>query len=207
MIMKRAMSVTQVLNKKRKLMQFDGEFLESFGTPEMKGGWLIWGQSGSGKTSFIMMLCKYLTKFGRVAYNSLEEGDSESIKKALKLVKMTEVRTKFVLLCEPISELRERLRKHKAPKIVVIDSIQYARITPDEYIDMLQEFPKTLFIVISHAKGKEPKGATAQHIRYDSFIKIYVEGYVAFVTSRYGGGEPFVIWKERAEKFHGLVNK
>ena len=48
-----------------------------------KGVWFIWGSSGNGKTSFVMQLCKQLTRFGRVAYNSLEEGDDVTMQNAL----------------------------------------------------------------------------------------------------------------------------
>lgn len=203
--MARAMSVTQVISKKRKLMQFENEFKASFGLPELMGTWIIWGISGSGKTTFVMMLCKYLTKFGRVAYNSMEEGDSESIKLALIRVGMSEVRKRFIFLPnEPMDELKERLRKHKAPEIIVIDSLQYSGMSYAEYKELRSEFPNTLFLMISHAKGKEPNGSVADRVRYDAFVKVRVEGYKAFVTSRYGGGEPFVVWKEKADEYHGV---
>ena len=43
------------------------------------------------------------------------------------------------------------------------------------------------FIFISQADkaGKDPAGSVAKHIRYDADIKIKVEGYKAFVTTRY----------------------
>jgi hypothetical protein len=204
--MARAISVSQVLSKKRKLMEFEGAFYDSFGRPEMAGSWIVWGGSGSGKTTFVMLLCKYLTKFARVCYNSMEEGDSESIKLAFQRVGMEEVKRRLILLDnEPMHELKDRLRKHKAPGIVVIDSIQYSGMSYAEYKAMRDEFKSTLFIIISHAEGKEPSNKVAKAVRYDSFVKIRVEGYKAFTTSRYGGGEPFVIWKEGAEKYHGLT--
>lgn len=203
--MGRAVSVAQVLSKKRKLMPFEGEFYEAFGCPEMTGAWIIWGGSGSGKTTFVMQLCKYLTKFGRVCYNSMEEGDSESIKLAFQRVGMSEVKRKLILLDnEPIQELKDRLRKHKAPNIVVIDSLQYSGMNYTEYKKLRDEFKNVLFLIISHADGKEPSGKVAKQVRYDAFVKIRVEGYKAFAASRYGGGEPYVIWHEGADKYHGL---
>ncbi len=189
-------------------MAFTDEYLMSFGTPEMLGAWIIWGGSGSGKTTFVMMLCKYLTKFGRVAYNSMEEGDSESIKLAFLRVDMKAVRKRIIFLPnEPMDELKDRLRKHKAPEIIVLDSIQYSGMSYKDYKDLRNEFPNTLFLIISHAEGKEPSGKVAKSIRYDAFVKIRVDGYRAFVTSRYGGGVPFDVWKEKAEEFHGLNSK
>ncbi len=202
--MSRAVSITQLYAKKRKILPFDGEYAASFGLPELKGAWIIWAQSGSGKSTFVLKLCKYLTRFGRVAYNSMEEGDSQSFSLACKRVGMEDVKRQFILLDkEPIAEMRERLRKQKAPQIVVIDSIQYSQLTYGQYTELLSEFPNVLFIIISHAEGKEPEGKVAKKIRFDSMVKIRVEGYVAFPRSRYGGNEPFVIWKEGADKYHG----
>jgi len=202
--MSRAVSITQLYAKKRKILPFDGEYAASFGMPELKGTWLIWSKSGSGKSTFVLKLCKYLTKFKRVAYNSMEEGDSESFRLSCKRVGMESCKRKFILLNnEPIAEMKERLRKHKAPEIIVIDSIQYSQISYKEYTAMLTEFPNVLFLIISHSEGKEPDGKVAKKIRFDAMIKIFIEGYMAFPVSRYGGNEPFTIWKEGAEKYHG----
>lgn len=197
--------MNNILNKKRNLMQFDNEWLDAFGKPELTGAWLIWGGSGSGKTTFTMMLCKYLTKFGRVAYDSMEEGDGESIKLALVRVNMASVAHNFILLVnEPIEELKVRLRKRKAPKIVVIDSLQYSELTYKAYKELREEFNNTLFVIISHAEGREPEGKIGKKVRYDAFVKIRVDGYRAFVKSRYGGGKPIDIWPEEAGKYHGF---
>ena len=204
--MSRAVSVTQLYNKKRKVVDFTGKWRDAFGCPELKGAWLIWAESGSGKTTFVAMLCKYLTQFARVGYDSLEEGDSETMKLAFQRVGMEEVKSRIILLNkEPISELKERLRKHKAPTVVVIDSVQYADLTYKEYKEMRAEFENTLFIMISHADGKHPEGRVAKKIRFDVDIKVNVVGYRAFVVSRYGGGTPITVWEEGAEKYHGLL--
>lgn len=206
--MQRALSVMDILNKKRQLLSFEAEWLHSFGRPELTGAWLIWGGSGHGKTTFVMQLCKYLTRFERVLYDSLEEGDGESIKSALVRVNMREVRGRFTLVPgENIAMLKERLRKKKSPRIVVIDSLQYAGITYPEYTALRDEFKKHLFILISHAEGKLPSGKTANRVRYDAHVKGRVEGYMAFITSRYKEGDkiPFTVWKEGAEKYHGIT--
>lgn len=202
--MSRAVSVNQLYAKKRKVLAFDGEFAASFGLPELTGAWIIWAQSASGKTNFVLKLCKYMTRFGRVAYNSMEEGDSQSFKIACQRVAMEEVKSKFIILDnEPVAELKERLRKHKAPQIIVIDSIQYSQLSYNDYIALKTEFKNVLFLIISHAEGKEPEGKVAKKIRYDAMVKIRVEGHVAFPAGRYGGGAPFVSWKEGADKYHG----
>jgi hypothetical protein len=101
---KRALSVTDVLNYNPRVMEFNERWEASFGRPEMSGCWIVWGDSGNGKTRFALQLCKYLARFGRVAYDSLEEGLSLSFKKAMENEGMADVSRRFILLDkEPVT--------------------------------------------------------------------------------------------------------
>lgn len=206
MPIKRAISVNEILKKKFIEMPFVGEFKNSFGTPERSGVWIIWGNSGNGKTSFAMQVAKYLAGFGKVAYNSLEEGPRKSLQMAVRRNNMQLVSKKFVILSEDIDALVKRLSKKKSPDIVIIDSFQYTGLTKTEYKTLKQAFPKKLFIFISHAEGKNPEGRPAKFVRYDADVKIRIEGYKAFFTSRFGGGEPFTIWHEGASEYWAEIN-
>ena len=207
--MARAISNKNVLTAKFEVAEFDGEFLASFGKPELRGAWLIYGGSGCGKTTFVLTVCKYLTRFRRVAYNSLEQGLSLSLQKTWERVGMQEAGSRIILLHkEQLNELSIRLRKKQSPDVIVIDSVHYLRRFNDsQYQKLREEFPDKLFIFVSHEKGGLPKGMMAQNIRYDADIKIRVEGYKAFVTTRYEmpelgeGGADFVIWEEGANKY------
>lgn len=207
MAVRRAISVDEILKRKFIEMPFEDVFKASFGVPERSGVWLIWGNSGNGKTRFSMQLAKYLTQFGKVAYNTLEEGARKSMQRAVIDTNMREVARRFIILNrEPIEELKERLRKRKSPDIIIIDSYQYTGLTKREYIELKEEFGNKLFIFISHAEGKHPEGRSAKFVRYDADIKIRVEGYKAIPVSRYGGGEPFTIWKEGAAEYWNELN-
>lgn len=207
--MSRAISNKNVLTAKFEVADFEGEFLASFGRPELCGAWIIYGGSGCGKTTFVMQVCKYLTRFRRVAYNSLEQGLSLSLQKAWERVGMGEVGNRIILLNkEQLKDLRVRLSKKQSPDIIVIDSVHYLRrFNMDQYQNLRDDFPNKLFIFISHESAGMPKGTMAQNIRYDSDIKIRVEGYKAFVTTRYEvaelgeGGADFVIWEQGAQEY------
>lgn len=199
---KRALTIKDIREYEAKTLPFEGNWLQSIGTPELKGAWIIWGNSTNGKTRFALQLARYLAKFVKVAYDSLEEGLSQSMKTALEDVGMADLKRNFYLLDqEPISELTQRLKKQRSPQVIFIDSLQYSGLTYSDYKTLRDTFKHKLFILISHAEGRDPKGSVGKSIRYDAFVKIYVEGYKAFPQSRYGGGEPYTIWHEGATKY------
>lgn len=202
---KRALYPTQLESKKMATMAFDGPWLALVGQPERSGSWLIWGNSGNGKTSFALQLAGYLTRFGRVAYNSLEEGISESLKRSVKINGLVGIKNLILLDKEPLDELTERLERPKSPAIVIIDSIQYTGLNYRDYKNLRDSFRNKLFVFVSHAQGREPAGRTARSIRYDANVKIYIEGYVAYAVSRYGGGKPYVIWEQGADNYQSIA--
>lgn len=208
--MSRAISNKNVLAATFETAAFEGPFLASFGRPELRGAWIIWGGSGSGKTTFTLQLAKYLSSFGRVAYDSLEQGLSLSLQKAWERVEMNEAGTSIILLNkEELGDLRDRLSKRKSPEIVIIDSLQYLDgFNWSGFKKLKRDYPDKLFVFIAQSdKTGNPSGNLAQRIRYDAEIKIRVEGYKAFVTTRYEdsakgeGGADFIIWPEGAEAY------
>lgn len=199
---KRALTVNDIKSFKPHKLEFDGQWLKAIGSPELTGTWIIWGNSANGKTRFALQLAKYLAKFARVAFNSLEEGLSDTLRNGVIATGMTEVQHNILFLDkEPIDELKERLRKRRSPDIVIIDSLQYTGLTYEQYKRLRDEFRQKLFIFISHAEGRDPKGNVGKSIRYDANVKIPIIGYVAYPQSRYGGGEPYVIWEKGARDF------
>jgi hypothetical protein len=207
--MQRAISNNNVLDAQFDAVNFTGAWLASFGRPELRGSWLVYGGSGSGKTTFMLMLGKYLTQFCTVAYNSLEQGLSLSLKRAWERVDMAEAGNKIILLeKEPLKDLQARLRKRRSPDVIIIDSIHYwLGFSMNDYMQLLRDFRGKLFVFCAHEQKGEPRGGVAQYIRYNSDIKIHVEGYKAFVLSRYEdkqageGGENFVIWERGANEY------
>lgn len=208
--MARALSYKNIEDYKPVELPFTGKWQASFGCPELKGSWIVWGNSGNGKTRFTLQLCKYLCQFARVTYNSLEEGLSKSMRNAIIQVGMKEAGNRFQLLdMESLVDMEKRLSTRKGPDILIVDSLQYSRMSLVDYERFKRKFPRKLIIFISHAKGKDPKGSVAESIHYDAFVKIRVEGYRAFPTSRYmesGFPAPFTIWEEGAERYWGNLH-
>lgn len=203
--LRRPITVTDLYRKKFNVLDFTGEFGALIGKPEVKGSWIIFGDSSQGKTRLMLQLAKYMGNFGRVYINSLEEGESESIKQGFKDEQMEDKKDRVYLLDnEPLDVVRQRLsQKRNAPDFVFFDSVQFMKnFTENDYIDLLNDFPTKLFIFTSHVQGKEPKGALAQAIRYRSFVKLYVHAFRVFPKSRYGGVATYDIWPEKAQAYY-----
>lgn len=199
----KAISMHQLFTTKIRSLEFSGSWLDAIGSPEPSGTFLIWGNPKNGKTRFALQLAKYLATLGlRVAYDSLEEGVSKSMRDAIMDCNLQEVSRRFVLLDkEPVMDLLDRLARKKSPDVVVIDSIQYSGLSYASYKAMKDHFRRKLFILVSHAEGIKPAGRVASAIRYDANVAIWVEGYTAYAAGRYGGGEPLTIWPEGAYNY------
>lgn len=207
--MGRALTVKEILRKKRHVFPFEGEWAEAFGQPERTGVWFIWGNSGNGKTSFVLDLMRELCRWESVLFDSMEEGDSLSMRDKLVRSGLTAPGLRLHLLnCEPMSELSDRLYRRKSCNVVVIDSFQYTQMTYKDYIKFKESHRDKLLIFISHAQGHNPRGSAAKSVMYDATLKIWVEGFKAFSKGRFiGPSGAFTIWDEGAERYWGETSK
>jgi hypothetical protein len=174
----RAYSVSNVLSKKFNPLDFSGEWECTLGKPDKAFSAIIWGNTTNGKTEAAIKFAKYLTNFGKVAYNSLEQGLSSTIRDALLRNHMDTCGNSFILLDrEPFDDLIVRMSKLKSPDFLFIDSVQYTRITKAQYYQLKELMLKKGkgIIWISQAKGSLPKGALADDIMFDVDLKLWVE--------------------------------
>lgn len=203
--LQRALSVSEILKMKKKLLKLTGAWADAFGTPEFYGVWFVWGNSGNGKSTFVMQLCRELCKFGNVLYVSFEEGTSLTLQNTLRRESMIEANRRLkVIRGEPMDELSERLSQRKSADFVVIDSFQYTQMTYKAYLKFKEQHPNKLLILISHADGKNPSGRSAKSVMYDASLKIWVEGYRAFSKGRFFGSVGhYTVWDEGSRKYRG----
>ena len=205
--MKKALSSTDLLSKKYKQINWDGEWLGNFDKPEASGVWSISGNSGNGKTSFLLQLAKEMTKYGRVLYNSLEEGDSLTMQKAWQQHGLADCGRKIQLVRESIEELGERLLKRQSHDIIFIDSFQYTDLNFKDYLKFCRgDFSKKLFIINNQMDGNKIMGKAGHRVNYDADLKIWIEGFKAFSKGRYFGKhweKGFTIWEKGAKEYWG----
>lgn len=199
---------SQVVNKNREYYDFKGDYLKIFGKPERIAKWFITGPSYSGKSSFMYELCEYLCQFGKIDYDSFEEGDSGTTARKMEQYNLNtkENESKFRLLPKvPLDDLTWRLKKKQSARFVVVDSIQHCGMKYRDYVEFTNEFcsprgGKSLIFVSHWIKNDLTK-----FVKHDCDIKIEVVGFVAKVKSRYSdeGIVHHVLWEKGARAFWG----
>lgn len=200
--MARTLSAKQVLTIKFDTIRLGGGWDECVGEIESTGIWFIWGNSGNGKTSAVVSLCKELSVFGKVLYNSREEGVSLTMQNTLRRYGMGELGSRFQLANMSLQELDEKISQQRSPKFVVLDSFQFMGLTYKDFRAFCEKHKNKMLIFVSRTRGRQPEGRAAISAMYDASCKIWVEGYKAFSKGRFVGttGE-MTIWDEGAKKY------
>lgn len=200
--MARTLSAKQVLTIKFDTIRLGGGWDECVGEIETTGIWFIWGNSGNGKTSAVVSLCKELSAFGKVLYNSREEGVCLTMQNTLRRYGMGELGSRFQLANMSLQELDEKISQQRSPKFVVLDSFQFMGLTYKDFRAFCEKHKNKMLIFVSRTRGRQPEGRAAISAMYDASCKIWVEGYKAFSKGRFVGttGE-MTIWDEGAKKY------
>lgn len=210
----KSIGLKQLANKKYKLVEgLPQELVDSIGEIEDSWDAVLWGESGSGKTNCTVILLKALLiamKNAKAEYVSFEEGHGKTIQDLMiKRHKMHETIGGRLVITEhiPFDELYSKINRRQSAKIWVIDSIQASGFTEKQCQKLKNDFVLSkkgkIILYISWVQGSEPKGAVAQSVKYYANIKMYVDRYIMFPRSRYGGNKPFVIWLEGAKRQWG----
>lgn len=211
----KSLGVQQFLQKKFKLLGIDGEWRGLLGElPDAFTG-IIYGASGNGKTELCIRLAKYFTLFEKAAWLSYEQGHGYDLQRAIVRNDMMLCNGKFTVI-DPMKkmkpgmtifqELDKYLGKRGTPRFIFIDSLDYTRITFEQYDALKQKYGhKKAIIWISHAEGKKPKSAVGRDIEYDGGFGILVSKFIATpIKSRFGAIEDYIIWEERARAMNPL---
>jgi len=203
--MYRVLTVKNLFDKRYKTFPFTGVWFEVFGTPTTSGIWLIYGKDKNGKTWGTLLLANYLSEFTKVLYISAEEGTDKEFQEACKRAKI-EATNKNIHFTgyETIEDLYKRLKRRKAPKIVVLDNltIYNEELKRNGIKKLKQEFPNTLFICVAHEERNKPYTASANMASKIAKVIIRVKGLLLIVGGRVPGGT-FFIDKEKALLYHG----
>ncbi len=194
--MGKTISIDALLNRKYQTYDIAPDWISAIGLPERNFRMLVFGHPGNGKTTFVLKLCKELTKHGKVYYNSIEQGEGKSLQDVVSLVDFTDANKNNMKFGDRDSydEMLEKLNDNRA-KFVVIDSLHYMNLTTGQYKQMVAKYPKIAFIIIAwEGSGGKPKGEFAKAIHFMVDVKTHVKNGTAYTQSRFGATKPYHIF-------------
>ncbi len=163
---------------------------------------LIEGESGHGKTEYIIKLAKMLaTHVGKVHYNSTEQGKSADFQNAVIRNNMDELNDGMFMLADANQRTFEgwfnKVQKHNRGRVLRLDSMDYMHLTFKQYQQIHERFKKNKAIIIN--SWGDPMAGAAKRIRYTCDYKVKVKDFKAYIRSRHGGSQPFVIWDKKTK--------
>lgn len=206
----KALTVANIINQAVQRIKFTGQWFEAFKEPQDKGVWFIWGGSGSGKSTFILMLCKILATLGFKVFLNLmeEETDDTDFIDRINLLEMNEIEDNFLARSYEYNDLVIYLKRKNSAKVVVIDSATYFFESFEQYKEFKKMFKDKIIIITGHANGKNPKYSLEDSIMFDAKMKIFVNGYLALCRGRTIGpnGGRFIIWEDGYRRLNGETN-
>lgn len=204
--LKKALNVANILNQKIERIHFEGEMYQAFNKPQNKGVWFVWGASASGKSTFLLQLCKEFARSQSTFYNLLEEelDDSDFIERN-QLVGTSDVKENFLAASYDYEQTCAYLDKRDSPKVVFIDSGVYFFKSFEQYLEFKQKYRRKIIVISGHAQGNNPRSELEKSIMFDAKQKVFITGYLAACKGRTIGpnGGLYTIWEEGYKKLRG----
>lgn len=157
-------------------LQFNGRWGELVGNPQENFRMMIYGSPGQGKSTLAVELAAYLaSNFGRVLYNSSEEGRSQSLQRKLSDVNSDMFDVGYAKTFEQLKATLANMEKK--PRFVVIDSVNDMQLTISQLQELFAQDKKRGFIYIMQStKGGDFKGGNV--FAHESDVTLRVENYI-----------------------------
>ena len=207
MALRRALTLQNVVDAKVSRFPFEGEWYRAFGMPQRTGIWFVYGESASGKTTFVLSLMKCLAQYvSSILLESLEEGEiSVSLQDSIKRLGLLDIKRKIMVVDESLEDMMERLDAPRSPEVVLIDSVEHSGFRDvEQVIALRRKFPKKLFVFIGQASGTSPRSKLGESILFIANQKIRVEGYRAICRGRsFGPEKHLTLWDVEAKSYWG----
>jgi hypothetical protein len=196
------MNSEQLINYKYKTLPFTGAFYDLIGEPSHNAHIVVYGLPKNGKSIFSTQLAKYLAEnFGKVLYVSAEEGFSVTLQK--KARDFAEGNPNFDFANFRTYEEIEEAMNNRPYMAVVIDSVNFAKITAEQVEELKHQNPNTLFITIHQAtKQGQARGSQEYIHNADTIIRVH-EG-VATSMGRFNEGGSYVVFEKKPAVVDGV---
>ena len=198
------MSSDELMSMEFESLKMDGPWANFMQEPAKNMKIAIWGKPKNGKTSGAAQLANYLTKFGNVLYNFVDQGFNKSTQDIWRNSGMEANPRAFATKADTIEDLKKlcALGSYQFVFVDMInDYIHKTRIKPDEFKEQfIKAFPNISFILVFEVtKSGNFKGDQGWTHIVDAICT--VEDFLMENRGRYGVGH-FVVWEEGFKKFN-----
>jgi len=171
--------------KKFHTLEFDELYAKLMGKPERKFTMICYGESGSGKSVFLMQFSNYFAKtFGKSLYNSHEEGANQTIQDRINNFGIDASKL-FIADAMSFDEMCTAIEKNYY-RLVIIDSVKYMGFTFNQLRELRKRFANRLLCIVivdfGSAKGSPDSGKDLIHA---SDVKMYFKNGRVYSISRY----------------------
>ena len=185
MAKKKIFSVKSMKEKKFHTLVLDEFYAKLMGKPERKFTMICYGESGSGKSVFLMQFSNYFAKtFGKSLYNSHEEGANQTIQDRINNFGIDASKL-FIADAMSFDEMCTAIEKNYY-RLVIIDSVKYMGFTFNQLRELRKRFANRLLCIVivdfGSAKGSPDSGKDLIHA---SDVKMYFKNGRVYSISRY----------------------
>ena len=200
-------SVTDIVNWNFRRVNLPDPWFRHLGDASKNFRMLVQGKPKNGKTDYVMKLTKMLAEhYGKVFYNSIEEGKSKTLQEAVVRNNMDEVKGKWMLAGpgeRTFDGYWKKIIRPQSGQILVIDSLDYMKLTFDQYMQLHERFKNRKAIIV--VCWSDPKDVVAKKIEYTMDMVVTVKNFKAHIRSRFGGNETYTIWEGNSNGQYKLL--
>jgi len=185
MAKKKIFSVKSMKEKKFHTLELDEFYAKLMGKPERKFTMMCYGESGSGKSVFLMQFSNYFAKtFGKSLYNSHEEGANQTIQDRINNFGIDASKL-FIADAMTFDEMCTVIEKNYY-RLVIIDSVKYMGFTFNQLRELRKRFANRLLCIcivdFGKVQGTPDSGTDLLHA---SDVKLFFKKGRVYSISRY----------------------
>lgn len=164
-------SLSEMKERNFDIYYFSEEYSSLIGNPEKNFSAIIYGESGHGKSTWSIDFSNYLAEnFGKLLYNSSEEGFSYSLQNKLAKYHNDNIR---ISQFKRYKDLKAEIKANKY-SFIVIDSLNDMELTEEQFTELINMGIAIVFI-LQATKGGNFKGSNK--FAHDTDIRIKLENY------------------------------
>lgn len=185
------MNASDVLEYKYDLYNFTGKYGDFFGDPSKNFHIMIFGRPKSGKSIFTVQFSKYLASLGKVLYIASEEGFSATLQQKIREFGMSNPNLDFANFRD-FEQIRETVINSDY-NFVIIDSINFINLDPEDIQILKAENPAKAFITIQQAtKSGQFRGS--QQFAHNCDIVVEIVDGIAYQQGRFAAPSEMAVF-------------